>query len=95
MPRLSRNQRRRGHQLNDMYKHGAVVEDEGRSEAYSWTKVGPRYCIPLYPSVPMSTPRAHIRIYPLYYAFEVSLPLDPLLEYRSPIDPLRACAIAV
>ena len=60
-----------------------------------WTKVGPRYCTPLCPSVPLSTPRAHIRIYPLYYAFEVSLPLDPLLEYRSTIDPLRACAIAV
>ena len=35
MPRLSRNQRRRGHQLNDMYKHGGDVEDEGCSEAYS------------------------------------------------------------
>ena len=35
MPRLSRNERRRGHQLADMYKHGRTVEDEGRSEAYS------------------------------------------------------------
>ena len=35
MPRLSHNERRKGHQLVDMYKHGKVVEDEGRSEAYS------------------------------------------------------------
>ena len=35
MPRLSRNQRRHTAQINDMYKHGGVVEDEGCSEAYS------------------------------------------------------------
>ena len=34
-PRLSRCQRRKGHQLADVYKHGRRVEDEGCSEAYS------------------------------------------------------------
>ena len=35
MPRLSRNEWRKRHQLAIMYKYGKVVEDEGCSEAYS------------------------------------------------------------